>query len=100
MDVVNRLEKRFGMRFREEWLYDMETCAIWSTASRDTRVPRRPSPWPAPAPASVPSPATDAPIPAAHYDVAQFPECVALHQRWPAAAAGLENPFFRTNQRV
>jgi acyl carrier protein len=26
MDVVNALEEAFGMRFKEEWLYDMETC--------------------------------------------------------------------------
>ena len=26
MDVVNALEKTFRMRFKEEWLYDMETC--------------------------------------------------------------------------
>ena len=26
MEVLNRVEEMFGMRFREEWLYDMQTC--------------------------------------------------------------------------
>jgi 8-amino-7-oxononanoate synthase len=39
--------------------------------------------------------------PAEHYDVTRFPECVAFQQRLAgAAAAGLENPFFRVKERV
>ncbi len=26
MAVINRIEEHFGMRFPEEWLYDIETC--------------------------------------------------------------------------
>ncbi len=40
-------------------------------------------------------------IPAHHYDVTQFPECVALEQRLAdMAMSGLENPFFRVKERV
>ena len=103
MDVVTRIEKQFGMRFREEWLYDMQTCAdlvdcimrhkVQTTAS----LPAVEFP---PGDPPVPLAAAD-PIPEAHYDVCQFPECVAFHQRLAStAAAGLENPFFRTSQSV
>jgi 8-amino-7-oxononanoate synthase len=103
MDVVNRIEKRFGMRFREEWLYDMETCAdLVDCIARHTGPAVEPKPAAVMPLAAPVSPATDtAPVPAAHYDVAQFPECVAFHERLAnVAAAGLENPFFRTSERV
>ena len=99
MDVVNRIEKHFGMRFREEWLYDLETCADVVDC-----IARHANPAGAVKPAAPPplevaaSPAAARSIPAPYYDVAQFPECVAFHQRLAsAAAAGLENPFFRTS---
>lgn len=102
MDVANRIEKRFGMRFREEWLYDLETCGdlvdcivrhAGSAGGGQTATPHPPAVvLPAAAASSIPAP---------HYDVAQFPECIAFHQRLAtAAAAGLESPFFRTSQRV
>jgi 8-amino-7-oxononanoate synthase len=103
MEVVNRIEKRFGMRFREEWLYEMETCAdlvdcIARHTGQDDALPlavARPSAMAEP---GIPS---AEPIPEAYYDVTLFPECVAFHQRLATtAAAGLENPFFRTSQRV
>jgi len=107
MDVVNRIEKQFGMRFREEWLYDMETCAdLVECIARHTgpnaasEPPASLSPIAATIAAETPA-AAPGPIPEAHYDVRLFPECVAFHQRLATtAAAGLENPFFRTSQRV
>ena len=56
----------------------------------------------APAPASRPlQPSATEEIPAEHYDVTQFAECVALEQRLAIMAMpGLENPFFRVKQRV
>ena len=97
MDVVNRLEKQFGMRFREEWLYDMETCGdLVDCISRHANPEAGEEKSPAPPPKAASPPPEAGPIPAANYDVAQFPECVAFHQRLAvAAAAGLENPFFR-----
>ncbi|NLF67821.1 MAG: aminotransferase class I/II-fold pyridoxal phosphate-dependent enzyme [Candidatus Anammoximicrobium sp.] len=104
MDVVNRIEKQFGMRFREEWLYDMETCADLVDCIMRHRNPEtaaEPTPAPAAAKEATAPPAESGPIPAAHYDVAQFPECVAFHQRLAAAkAVGLENPFFRVHDRI
>lgn len=103
MDVVNRIEKQFGMRFREEWLYDMETCADLVDCIVRHRNPEAVAePVADPATAEAGSPAPEAgPIPAAHYDVAQFPECVAFLQRLAAAkAVGLENPFFRVHDRI
>jgi 8-amino-7-oxononanoate synthase len=107
MDVVNRIEKQFGMRFREEWLYDMETCADLVDC-----IARHMGPAVASDPAAAVSAVAESsaaatplaaagPIPEAYYDVSLFPECVAFHQRLATtAAAGLENPFFRTSQRV
>ena len=102
MDVVNRLEKRFGLRFREEWLYDMETCADLVDCIARHSAPASPPPAAAAPPVVSERPAPQGlPVPAAHYDVALFPECVAFHERLAGAAAvGLENPFFRTNERV
>ncbi len=102
MEVVNRIEKHFGMRFREEWLYDLETCADLVDCIARHADPAAASKPAAPSALAVgPPPAATPSIPAPHYDVAQFPECVAFHERLVgAAAAGLENPFFRTSQRV
>jgi 8-amino-7-oxononanoate synthase len=45
-------------------------------------------------------PATEE-IPEHHYDVTQFPECVALGERLAGMAMpGLKNPFFRVKERV
>lgn len=103
MDVVNRIEKRFGMRFREEWLYDMETCAdLVDCIARYQGQGEVKQAAAVQAPVAVVPPVSSRePIPESYYDVALFPECVAFHQRLATtAAAGLENPFFRTSQRV
>lgn len=113
MDVVNRIEKHFGLRFREEWLYDLETCAdVVSCIVRQVGARDETQASPASAappigpndamylPATDGLPATD-PIPQDHYDVSLFPECLAFAQRLQVVAtAGLANPFFRTYHRV
>lgn len=104
MDVLNRLEETFGVRFSEESLYDMESCrdvVDYITASVSGAVnPRAANGGTAPAPSSAEPLPTES-IPDSSWDVTQFPECVAFQERLAAAArAGLENPFFRSKQRV
>jgi len=101
MDVANRLEEVFSIRFSEESLYDMETCrdlvqCIEATLSEGDSDRQSPSPA---APQSE-EPAEREILPE-YSDVALFPECVAFQQRLAAAAmAGFTNPFFRVNERV
>ncbi len=103
MDVLNRLEEAFGLRFSEDALYDMATCRdmieyIQANANGGS------SRWQPAAPPPVLSPpavSRSERIPAEHYDVTRFPECVAMGERLAGlAAAGLENPFFRVKDRV
>lgn len=97
MDVLNRLEETFGLRFSEESLYDMVTCGdvveyieANATQGGGRRQTAAPPERPLAAAAVVPQ-----------RDVTQFPECVAFqHRLAAAAAAGLQNPFFRVKQRV
>ena len=117
MDVVNRLEESFGMRFSEDSLYDMETCrdlVECIEASVSERNGERPAAAPDPSPQ--PSEAStdreigpedreigpeDREIGPENFEVTQFPECVAFEQRLAGmAAAGFANPFFRVNERV
>ena len=102
MEVINHTETLFGVRFREEWLYDLETCrnvAVCVAANLPQGVA-----LPQPAPgleAARPEGRAGGSIPSQHYDVTQFPECVALDRRLAEAAeAGLVNPFFRCNEAV
>ncbi len=107
MGVVNRLEESFGIRFSEESLYDIETCrdvvemieqliskrdlGQTSTQSQRSETASKPKPVPD----------SQREIPAAEYDVTQFPECVAFQERLSGmSAAALVNPFFRVKQRV
>ncbi len=103
MDVVNRLEEAFGFRFSEETLYDMETCrdlVECIEANMTQGKPGSASAGPAKVSAKVDPPEARE-IRPEYSDVARFPECVAFGQRLAAAAAaGLENPFFRVNQRT
>lgn len=99
MEVVNRLEEVFGIRFSEDSLYGIATCrdlidcVIERADERDLDA----SATAALAPRALPVSETAA----EHYDVTQFPECVAFQQRLTeTAAAGFENPFFRTKQGV
>ena len=102
MNAVNRIEETFGIRFAEEDLYDLETCrdlvecVTRTIAGADT----------AATPTVASALTQDEPrelkdIQPEHFDVEQFPECVAFEQRLSTvAASGYENPFFRVNQQV
>jgi len=102
MDAVNRIEGRYQMRFREEWLQDVRTCGdlIECVAVHmfDT-VDSEPE-------ASVPSSASQAHTAHIRPTVIQtdddlFPECIALEKRLhDLKDAGLINPFLRANERV
>ncbi len=103
LDAVNRIEGRYQMRFREEWLADVRTCGdlveciakhMFDSADRvggdaAPRVERQ-------------SPAAQRPdAPAADAGSDPFPECGALEERLAALeAAGLENPFLLANEAV
>jgi 8-amino-7-oxononanoate synthase/acyl carrier protein len=101
MEALNCLEERFGVRFSEESLSDLETCrdvVEYIEANAAEGALARPSPSQAAVPAGRP-PAEELPVPQG--DVTQFPECLAFQARLAgAAAAGLENPFFRCKERV
>ena len=106
MAAINRIEEHFGMRFPEEWLYDIETCqdVVACVIAKQTRrkpdftLGSRPSQG---QPAGKVEVASNGKIPPAAYDVSQFPECVAFEERLKlGVAAGLQNPFFRINQQV
>ena len=98
MEVVNRMEETFSIRFPEETLYDLETCRdvvecmadlMNLTVARDE-----------PAAKKAPSPKPKEISPDA-FDVTQFSEVVGLEQRLAAAAAaGIEVPFFRVKEKV
>lgn len=102
MDVLNRLEEAFGLRFTEDSLYDMVTCrdviAYIEAGTSGTGAHERLATQVVAA--SPKTPATDE-IPADHFDVTLFPECVAFRQRLEGMATlGLVNPFFRVKDRV
>ncbi len=102
MDVLNRLEEAFGMRFTEDELYDMETCRDLVEGIK-ANMTNGASARPAAATAHLPERKEREvkEILPEYSDVTQFPECIALQQRLEGAAAmGLENPFFLVNQRV
>lgn len=87
LDAVHRLEGRYGMRFRADWLDNIVTCGdlIDRVATRmfdavDIAAASRPA-----------EPPTDDP----------FPECAALEERLRGLReAGLVNPFLRANESV
>ena len=98
LDVVNKLEEAFKIRFAEDDLYDIETCSelvecVSRTIGKSDLRPAANEP---------PADAQDTkPIVPEQFDVEQFPECVAFQQRLTAvAASGNVNPFFRVNERV
>jgi 8-amino-7-oxononanoate synthase len=88
LDAIKRLEGRYAMRFQEAWLQPVATCDdlvecisthMFDAVDRATarRVDRRP-----------PEPE-------------RFPECTALEERLAGLqAAGLVNPFLRSNESV
>ncbi len=101
MEVVNRMEETFSIRFSEDSLYDLETCGdlVECIAGYMNVAVACPS-----QPVSTPLVSEEIVQPAispAASDVTQFPECVGLQQRLAAAAAaGLQSPFFRVKERV
>jgi len=103
MEIVNRLEEAFSIRFSEESLYDMETCQdlVHSIADlMDLDVDRE---IPADKEVTLTPPLAKLPkeIDPDACDVTRFTECVGLEQRLAAAkAAGYESPFFRVKDRV
>ncbi len=101
MEVVNRMEETFSIRFSEDTLLDLETCrdlVACIAEQMDVAVPPA-----TPAAAVLPTTAEVPPrvISPEVSDVARFPECVGLQQRLTAAAAaGFQSPFFRVKERV
>jgi 8-amino-7-oxononanoate synthase len=103
MTMLNCVEETFGLRFSEDSLYDMVTCGdVIEYIERHAGGGRSRQQPVAPAPVSLPpQPSATTDIPAHHYDVTQFPECVALQERLAGLAMpGLKNPFFRVKERV
>jgi 8-amino-7-oxononanoate synthase/acyl carrier protein len=103
MEVVNRLEEAFNMRFTEDALFEMETCAdlVQYIESKQTSGnPGEPAEKATLISTRVKVPA-NVDIRPEHHDVTRFPECVAFHQRVAGMEdAGFENPFFRVNEKV
>ncbi|NBW96656.1 MAG: aminotransferase class I/II-fold pyridoxal phosphate-dependent enzyme [Planctomycetia bacterium] len=105
LDAVNRIEGRYQMRFREDWLAGVRTCGDLVECIAEhmfdnaDRVGGGASPRfePQPQGAAVARPDASA------IDAASdpFPECAALEERLAALeAAGLENPFLLANEAV
>lgn len=90
MEILASLEEKFGGRFREEILPDLETprhvvAAVEKYLGTGPR-PGRARP-------------DDGEIPPAHYRFDLFPEYLRLRTSLDAAAvAGVENPFFATHE--
>ncbi len=102
MEILNRLEEAFKLRFSEESLYEMETCSdvvqyIRAKTDKGSALPARPTAEVAP---TAEQPCQREILPQ-DWDVTKFPECVQFCQRLTnTAAMGLENPFFRAKERV
>jgi 8-amino-7-oxononanoate synthase len=103
MDVVNRIESGFHIRFSEESLYDLETCRDLVELVAESLAPNNSPRLAQVKPTSQANPEASGvweTVPE-HYDVASFPECVRFQQRLTeSAAGGFHNPFFRVNQEV
>ncbi|MFM1996852.1 MAG: hypothetical protein RLZZ111_1239 [Planctomycetota bacterium] len=106
LDAVSRIEGRYQMRFRAEWLAGVTTCAdlvervalhMFDEADRAADAGN-----PATAAAVTPAPGRPARIDAAASGGDDpFPECRALEERLAALdEAGLENPFLWANEQV
>jgi 8-amino-7-oxononanoate synthase len=92
MEILAALEERFGGRFPEAILPDLETArevveAVETYLGGEWR-PKR-------------TVASDAEIPEEDYRIASFPECVQLQRNLDMAEAmGLHNPFFMVHQGI
>jgi 8-amino-7-oxononanoate synthase len=102
MEVVNRIEETFGVRFSEDSLYAISTCrdlvrCVIHNGNRQGVEIALSSEF-ASSQSSLPAVSE---IAVEYYDVTQFPECIAFQQRLAeTAAAGFANPFFRVKQGV
>ncbi len=95
-DAINRIEGRYGMRFREEWLLDVQTCGdlVQCVAERmfdaADRAPPRVTPRPQ-AGLAAERPEQDS----------AFPECRVIEERLATLEqAGLANPFLLAHEAV
>jgi len=100
MEVVNRVEAVYNIRFSEDALYDIETCQdlidciLLKTSGAADGTGSTESPV-------APEPLEGHPVLPEYGDVTLFPECRAFRQRLEAtSSAGLVNPFFRVKQQV
>jgi 8-amino-7-oxononanoate synthase len=114
LDVITRIEGRYQMRFRDEWLHGIRTCAdlvdciavrMFDEADRAVEMIERPGRSPAQQPVLQADRRLATPIAAPRVapstDRMVFPECAALEERLAGLeAAGLENPFLRANEEV
>ncbi len=91
LDAIHRIEGRYGMRFRAEWLEGIVTCGDLVERIADrmfdavdlAATASRPQPQPDPRGGDL------------------FPECAALEERLEGLrTAGLVNPFLRANEAV
>ncbi len=100
MEIVNRMEETFSIRFSEDSLYDLETCRDLVKCIAEYMDVEVACPPPVSPPLATTEVVQEAVSPQVS-DVVQFPECVGLQQRLAAAAAaGLESPFFRVKEQV
>jgi 8-amino-7-oxononanoate synthase len=93
-DAVARIEGIYGMRFRDEWLSAIRTCAdlVDCVAERMFDAVDR-----------LPAPVTEKPTAAAGGATVSdpFPECAALEERLSGLVThGLANPFLLANEAV
>jgi 8-amino-7-oxononanoate synthase len=117
LDAVARIEGRYQMRFRDEWLRGIHTCGdlVESIAVHMFDDADRADPWAADRrDAAVRSAALrpgqprlggSQPVPAQDSEAGgvagPFPECDAFEKRLAdLAAAGLDNPFLHANEAV
>jgi len=91
MEIIAALEETFGGRFPEEVLPDMITVrdVVAAVEKYLGKTPRKRLALP-----------TEE-IPAAHYNIDQFPECVVLEQQGKLLdSVGVMNPYFKVHERV
>ena len=128
MEALNCLEEKFGVRFSEDSLFDLETCrdvveyieanaaqgslgqpsavaaeasGLGATAGLSSGTVSAGSPVNTAGPADPSNSSPSEKHPVLQGDASRFPECLAFQTRLAgAAAAGLQNPFFRSKERV
>ena len=92
MEILASLEERYGARFPEEILPELETCrqVVWAVEKYLGMEPRPQRGKPA-----------DTEIPDEYFQIEKFPECVGLKRNIDMLnAAGLEDPFFHVHHGV